>query len=384
MRLLHTGDWHIGRTIRGRSRINEFSAALDQLVDIATDAAVDAVVIAGDIFDQRAVTPDADLLVFETFVRLHSLGIPMVCIPGNHDSPARLEALSVLLERIGVHVGARVRPPGAGGIVDVPARDGSASARVACLPFVSPRRFADAAADFEDLAGGYVAFDDGLGKLLAAYESAFAPDAVNVVLGHLFVSGAVPGGGERQITLGADYAVSPSRLPATASYVALGHIHRPQAIRGAPGPARYCGSLLQLDFGEREQAKSVVVVDAAPGRRAKTTQVPITAGRPLRDVVGTIEELERIAPDVADAYLRVVVRVERPLPGIADTVRELLPTALDVRLDYDRNESSQPRRALGSLDPKEQFVTYYTDHHGVPPPDELLAAFARVAEEVAV
>jgi exonuclease SbcD len=384
MRLLHTGDWHIGRTIRGRSRIDEFSSALDELIDIASDEAVDAVVIAGDIFDQRAVTADADRLVFETFVRLHSLGIPTVCIPGNHDSPARLEALSVLLERVGVHVGARVRPPGAGGIVDVPARDGSARARIACLPFVSPRRFADAAADFEDLAGGYIAFDDGFGKLLAAYESAFAADAINLVLGHFFVSGAIPGGGERQVTLGADYAVSPSRLPATASYVALGHIHRPQAVRGAPGPARYCGSLLQLDFGEREQAKSVVVVDATPGRRARTTQVPITAGRSLRDVAGTIEELEKLALQIDDTYLRVVVKVERPVPGIADRIRELLPTALDVRLDYERDESAQPHRALRSLDPREQFVTYYNDHHGVSPSDELLTAFARVAEEVTV
>jgi exonuclease SbcD len=383
MRLLHTGDWHIGRTIRGRSRIDEFASALDQLIGIATESAVDAVLVAGDIYDQRAVTPDADRLVFEAFIRLHALGIPVVCIPGNHDSAARLEVLSVLLERVGVTLTCRMRPPEAGGIIDVAARDGSTRARIACLPFVSPRRFADAAADFADLSTGYVAFDDGMGQLLATYEGAFATDAVNIVLGHMFISGAKPGGGERQVTIGADYAVSPVRLPATASYVALGHIHRPQAVPGAPGPARYCGSLLQLDFGEREQEKSAVLVEAVPGRRAKATPIPITAGRALRDIAGTMDELDRMAAEVGDAYLRVSVRVERPVSGLADRIRELLPNALDVSLEYERDESAATRGSLRSLDPREQFAMYYLDHHGVDPTDELLAAFGRVAEEVA-
>jgi DNA repair protein SbcD/Mre11 len=382
MRLLHTGDWHIGRTIRGRSRMEEFAAALDQVVEIATASNVDAVLIAGDIFDQRTVSPEADRLIFETLIRLHSHEIAIVCIPGNHDSAGRLEALSVLLERIGVITVTRVRPPARGGVVDVPARDGGSRARVACLPFVSPRRFATAAGDFEDLASGYVAFDDGIGKMLTAYEAAFEPGSVNIVLAHLFVAGATPGGGERQITLGTDYAVSRARLPATASYVALGHIHRAQALLAAPAPARYCGSLLQLDFGEREQEKSVVIVDATPGRRAKTNVVPLTAGRQLRDVEGTIDEIERLAPEVGNAYLRVAVKVDQPVPGIADRVRELLPNALDVRLDYERDEGTPRHVALRGLDPRDQFLSYYRDHHGVKPSDELLAAFARVAEEV--
>jgi exonuclease SbcD len=383
MRLLHTGDWHIGRTIRGRSRIDEFAGALDQVIDAAVEGAVDAVLIAGDIYDQRAVTPDADRLVFDALLRLHARKISVVAIPGNHDSAARLEVLRVLLERIGVRLACKMRPPRDGGVIDVPARDGSTVAKIACLPFVSPRRFADAASDFHDIASGFVAFDAGMGELLAAYESAFDGDAVNVVMGHMFISGAKPGGGERQITIGADYGVSPARLPATASYVALGHIHRPQAIPGAPGPARYCGSLLQLDFGEREQDKSIVVVEAVPGRRAKTEQIPITAGRRLRDVAGSIDELERMAPEAGDAYLRVTVNVDRPVPALADRVRDMLPNALDVRLDYERSQEHQPRESVRALDPREQFVTYYRDHHGVDPSDELLAAFGRVAEEVA-
>lgn len=381
MRFLHTGDWHIGRSIRGRSREEEFASALDEVVGIATEERVDFVLLAGDIYDQRAVSADADRLVFDGLLRLNSAGIPVVAVPGNHDSAARLEALAPLLARIDVSVVCRMLPPGSGGTVTVPARDGSHSAQISCLPFVSPRHFSSATQLFDDVAAGYVEFDHGMGDLLAAYAAGFDPSGVNVVLGHMFVSGAQPGGGEREITIGADFAISPARLPATANYVALGHIHRPQAVRGAPAPARYCGSLIQLDFGEREQDKSVVIVEALPGRRAQTREIPITSGRRLTDVSGTLDELAALAPRVGDAYLRATVTVDRPVPGIADRVREILPNVLDVRLDYERDEAVD-RPTLRGLQPSEQFVAYYRDHHGTGPGDELVAAFARVYEEV--
>jgi exonuclease SbcD len=382
MRFLHTGDWHVGRALRGRSRSNEFAAALDQVVDIAVSEDVDVVLVAGDLYDQRAVTAEADTIVFETLIKLFEAGIPVVAVPGNHDSVARLAALSPLLDRIGVTVVSKMKPPEAGGIVEVRGRNGTESALVACLPFVSPRRFSDATQLFDDLSAGYVSFEEGMGDLLGAFAGGFRNDRVNVVLGHMFVSGARPGGGERQITIGADYAVAPAKLPGTAHYIALGHIHRPQAVRAAPAPARYCGSLLQLDFGERDQTKSVVVVDAEPGRRARTKEIEISAGRSLLDVAGTLDELPAIADRVDDAFLRVTVRTDGPVTGIADRVRDILPNALDVRLEYEREEGPRPEMSLRGLEPREQFTAYYADRQGAEPPAELVAAFDRIHDEV--
>src|ERR671925_1673581 len=104
MRFLHTSDWHVGRTIRGRSRIEEFAAALDEVVAIARDQAVDAVLIAGDLFDGRAVNADAERLVFETLARLAEAKVAVVAIPGNHDSAARWSALRPLLDPLRVRV----------------------------------------------------------------------------------------------------------------------------------------------------------------------------------------------------------------------------------------------------------------------------------------
>ena len=383
MRLLHTGDWHVGRTIRGRSRIDEFDAALTQVVDIATAESVDGVLVSGDLHDQRAVTPDADRLIFETFIRLYEAGIPVVAIPGNHDSAARVAAFAPLLERVGTRAVARMRHPKKGGVVELGSRDGSETASVACLPFVSPRRFLDGTSEFEDLASGYVNFDEGMGHIFDIFEQSFRADHVNVVLGHLFVAGAQPSGTEREVTVGSDYAVSAARLPSTASYIALGHIHKAQKVRGAGADTRYCGSLLQLDFGERGQNKSVLVVDVAAGKPPKATEFPIHAGRTLVEVDATIDSLEAVAAKVGDSYVRVNLAVDSPIPGIADRVRDVIPNALDIRLVLPEREGAEIAPSLRGLDPRAQFVSYYSAAHEAEPADELLAAFDRVFEEVA-
>ena len=383
MRFLHTADWHVGRSIRGRSRIDEFEAALGRVIDVAVDHKVDCVLVAGDLHDQRAVTPDADRLIFDTFIRLFERGIPVVAIPGNHDSAARMGAFAPLLDRVGTKAIARMRHPKQGGRVQVGSRDGSETMNVACVPFVSPRRFLDGTAEFEDLSTGYVNFDEGMGHLFEVFEQAFQHDHVNVVLGHLFVAGAQPSGSEREVSVGNDYAISAARLPRTASYVALGHIHKRQKVKGAAADTRYSGSLLQLDFGERGQDKAVLVVDVKAGKPPKVTEVPIDAGRKLIEVNATIDELDAIGKKVGDAYLRVNLSVDGPIPGVTDQVREALPNALDIRLVLPATAGEEKRESLRSLDPKSQFVSYYAAVHNAEPTDELLAAFDRVYEEVA-
>jgi DNA repair protein SbcD/Mre11 len=383
MRLLHTGDWHIGRQIRGRSRAAEFEAVLDELVQIAVDERVDAVLLAGDVHDGPMPTPDSDRLVLDTFLRLHAAGIPVVAVSGNHDSAARLAAWRGVLAAIGVTVVPRVGPPSAGTVIEVPSRDRTEAAVIACVPFVPERRFGDAAALFEAGETWYQAYAQGMGDLMEAMASSFRPDRVNVLMAHLFTDGAMVGGGEREATIGIEYAVSPSRLPGTAAYVALGHVHRPQRVAGAPSAARYAGSLLQLDFGEAGHGKSVAIVEARAGAPARVREVPLSAGRRLADVRGTLDEIAAKAGEVGDAWLRVFVRTEGPVVGMADLVREHLPNAVAVHAEYEReDEPLDVRPALASLGPREQFVRYQQDHHGAPPGDDLLGAFDEVLDLV--
>jgi len=383
MRFLHTADWHVGRTIRGRSRAEEFAAALAAVVDAAVEESVDALLLAGDIHDQRSVSPEADGLIFETLIKLSEKRIPVIAIPGNHDSPGRLVALAPLLARIQTTVVPKVLHPANGGVVEISSRDGRERGLIACVPFIPPRRFSDAAGVFEDIAAGFIDFDAGMGAMMKAYEGVFRPDAVNILMAHMFVSGSQPGGSERQITLGSDYAVSPSRLPPTASYIALGHIHRAQRVLGTGAEARYSGSLLQLDFGERGQDKSVVLVEARAGKPPKVSELAIDAGRALIDVSGTIDDLERLKAEAGNSYVRVSLSIDRPTPGIADDIRRALPNALDVRLILPERADEEAPPSLRGLDPKEQFIAYYGATHQSAPPDELARAFDAVYEDIA-
>jgi len=382
VRFLHTGDWHVGKAIRGRSRIDEHAAALERVVDIAVESGVDAVLVAGDVYEQRAPAPEADAIVFDTLLRLHHAGIRVVVIPGNHDSAARFEAFAGLLRPIGVDVVARVLPPDLGGIVEVPSRDGTQTAEVACVPFVPERRFGDAAALFDAVESQYATYAEGMGQLFAAMAAGFTPGRASILMAHAFTDGALvtPGGGERELTIGMAYAVPPSRLPGHVSYVALGHVHLPQGVKGSPAPARFAGSLLQLDFGEAGQRKSAVVAEIVPGRPARLEEVPIGAGRSLRDVRGTLDDVLRRGAEAGDDYLRAFVETDGPVPGIADRIRTELPNVMDVHLVYERRESEPSAAPVSAMHPRAQFEAYYRAEHGADADVHLLEAFEEVLE----
>jgi exonuclease SbcD len=342
---------------------------------------VDAVLIAGDVFDSPAPPAEAEKLVYDFLARLLPERIACVLIAGNHDHPRKLAALAELLEGLRIFVRADVRPPDEGGVVRVPSRDGSEEARVAVLPFVPERRIVDACQLLGPEHEWYEQYARRLEQVLARLTAGFTPATVNLVVGHLLISGARVGTGERPLHLGEVYGVNAQQLPANAQYIALGHLHRPQELL-APSRTLYSGSILELDFGETEQGKRVVVVDALPGRAASVESVPLAAGRRLRDVTGTLAELGALAGATGDDYLRVGVKVDGPVPGVAEQVRELLPNALDVRLLYERSERA-PAAVTQGLSPAQLFVEFHTRRNGAPPPAEMEKLFHDTYDEAA-
>lgn len=376
MRLLHTSDWHVGKTIRERDRSAEFASVLEEVVAIAKDQRVDGVLLSGDVFEHRSPRPEAERLVYDTFARLHAEGMPVVVIAGNHDSPLRWSAMRGLLARLGIIVVTEVAPPQEGTVVELPSRDGKEAALVACVPFVTERYFGNATRLFAGAENWPQDHAEGMGQLLAAMALAFRPDRVNVMIAHLFAAGAALGSGEMPMTITFDYSVPPARLPGTASYIGLGHIHRPQHITASPSPTYYAGSLLQLDFGEKEQAKSVRIVDASAGKPAKVTEIKLTAGRRLVDLSGTLDDIKQAAATAGDAYLRIRVETEGPVPGISDQIRQLLPNAVDVRPMYEHApELTEERSTLMSLQPREQYAAFYRSKYKTDASPEVLSLF---------
>ncbi|MGH7338858.1 MAG: exonuclease SbcCD subunit D, partial [Candidatus Rokuibacteriota bacterium] len=378
MRFLHTGDWHIGKMLKGRNRLDEQAAVLTEIVDIARHERIDGLLVGGDSFDCFSPPPEAERLVYAALAECCGAGIPVVVIGGNHDHPRRLAALRELLDPLKIYVRAEPCGPDAGGVIRLRSRDGREAAHIAVLPFVQEPRIVDACRLFDPEEQWYQAYADRVAQMIEALANWFRADTVNILMAHVFADGGLVGGGERPLHLGQVYAVSPQRLPATAQYVALNHLHRPQRVP-APTWAEYSGSPLQLDFGEVAQAKRVVLVEAHPGRPVEVSSIPLTNGWKLLDVQGTLEELQARAENLRGAYLRVTLNVPAPAPGLANRVKEILPDALEVRLQYPRVEepaitatgddrAAEPGAdgavvSATAVDPIQRLQAYYRREH---------------------
>ena len=340
MKLLHTSDWHVGKAVRGRSRAAEHEAVLAEIAGVAEAESVDLVVVAGDLFDTATPTAEAERIVYKALLDLAAGGRPVVVLAGNHDSAQRLAAVAPLSSASGIHVASSIRPPGDGGVLEVVA-DGHRTL-VALVPFPSQRYVVTADHLLAgDAADANQAYRDRVARIVAALTSDFGGDTVNLVAAHLTVMGGELGGGERGAHTVFDYWVPAVAFPSTAQYVALGHLHRAQQLPG-PAPLHYCGSPLQLDFGESANDPVVNVVDVRPGLPAEVTPVGLAAGRRLRTVRGTLVDVLAAAAGIEDgAHLRVVLD-EPARAGLADEVRERLPDAVEVVLAPREAEAAAP------------------------------------------
>ena len=252
----------------------------------------------------------------------------------------------------------RVANQEGGGVVELESESGQ-QARIALLPFVSQRGIVKAEELMvQDPDQHSQEYADRLAKILGRLCGEADVNAVNLVLAHAMVHGGTMGGGERSAHTVFNYSVPTSAFPADYHYVALGHLHRAQELAGGC-PIHYSGSPLQLDFGETEDAKSVNIVEATSGQPASVEHVPLSAGRRLRRVGGSLATLAELADTVGEDFLLVEVQ-ESPRPGLADEVRELLANAVEVRVPLAEKESGE-RGTKRGRPPQELFHDYLED-----------------------
>jgi len=364
MKLLHTSDWHVGKMMRGQSRAEEHIAVLAEITSIAAEHKVDLILVAGDLYETAAPGPESERIVYRALIDLAEVA-PVLVVTGNHDNAKRLAAVDPLLALGRVTMVADAVRPDEGGLIEIEA--GGVPVKVAMLPFVSQRSIVKADALMADEAyENSQEFAERMTRVIAALTARFDGDSVNLVCAHLFAAGGLTGGGERSAHTIFDYSVPALAFPATSSYVALGHLHRNQLVPGG-APIHYCGSPLQLDFGEETDAKFVNIVDAEPGRRAKVTPVQLGAGRQLATYRGSLGELRQIAesmgygPDSVPEdvpWLRIRV-TETASSGLADEVRAIFgPAVVDVTVESQADGDQPARKSRRGLSPIELFDAY--------------------------
>jgi exonuclease SbcD len=385
MRFLHTGDWHLGRAIGGQPRIDECARVLDEVVAIAKQEHIDAMLIAGDTFDTFSPPSDAQRLLFETLSRLARDGVKVALIAGNHDSAPRIDALATILEIASVYVVGALPADEAYAPLRIASRDGSETATIAAVPWIPEHLTVRYDAIFGPADEALSQYAANMERALKFYSSRFTPGEINILLGHMMIDGTSigEGSGERRLHIGNTFAVPGHLLPATAQYIALGHVHRPQEVANSPvaGGSFYAGSLLQLDFGEAEQKKSVRVVDIKPRLPADSRAVSITTGTGLRNVRLRLEDLASHSGRYGDDYLRVFVELDGPVKSLFDQVHEVLPNAISVmpvRTDEPQSPATAPRQGL---EPHELISRYYRESHASEMPAELVTLFNQLYDE---
>jgi exonuclease SbcD len=332
MKLLHVSDWHLGRATYGAARTADQEAVLDQVVEHARALAPDLVVHTGDLFDSVRPSYEDIHRGFDALERLAAVA-PVVVLRGNHDSAALFSVFGRLLgPRARITFVDRARRPREGGVLHFDSASGH-RIRLAALPFVHANRMVEGFEDASTWTAQYAdrihVIEDALGKGLL--EGMDPRRDVLVFAAHLHVAGAAFSGSERPVHIGEHYASKVERLP-PVSYAAFGHIHRPQALPSTAVTGAYAGSPLQLDFGEVGEEKRVVAVEAEPGRAARITSIPLTAGRKLASFTGTLAELAAAAAGIGDAICKLVIDTESPEPALSHQVRDLLPRATVVHV----------------------------------------------------
>lgn len=358
MRLVHTSDWHVGATLAGKERTQEHAVFLEELEEIVRGERIDAVLIAGDIFDHPNPGADAEKLVFDFFRKMAEQKIDVVFIAGNHDSGERIEGKARLLQLVQIHAFGK------------PARNTSATLLtrkdelliIAALPFAGELRLLDWDQSANQHQGEQKStFAERIKQLLSLLaKTHFKPEAVNILMAHLTVDGAVLSGSEKNLRMSDAWTIPSPMLPAGGDYLALGHIHKAQELPDAPVRTAYSGSPLYIDFGEEKDQKGIYILDAAPGKLLQSSFLALSRIKPVKTIRSSFKEFELHALKSKDfsGHVKAIIHLdeEDSKSGVAEHIRRLLPQTSIVLMETPQPQQNKiPDLSRFALDPVQAY-----------------------------
>ncbi len=405
-RILHTSDWHIGRTLYGRHRYAEFTAFFDWLYNTIVEQQVDILLVAGDIFHTTTPSNKAQQLYYDFLCRIAASSCRhLVVTAGNHDSPTFLNAPRELLRVLHIHVLASLPASLAEEVLVLKDQAGEPEAIICVVPFLRDReiRTATAGQDIEDREQDLVqGIRQHYSKVCAAAEAkrtALARAVPIIGMGHLFTAGGVEGDGERKLYVGSLGQVDANIFPTMLDYLALGHLHCPQKV-GGNETRRYSGAPLVMGFGEAEKQKSVCLIDfptadptgptaSTPAPAVNTLAVPVF--QPIRRIQGNWDhiqaELTTLKLEGRTVWLEVIYQGEELISDLRQRLDEAVAgTVLEILRVHNRRIIEQvlhpveAEETLADLQHEEVF-TRCLDAHAIPAEQRpsLLAAYQEIA-----
>lgn len=393
MKIIHTSDWHLGRQFGPVSLETDQQSFADWFVELVAAEGADLVVIAGDLYD-RAIAPTSAIELFnDTVRRLLGKGVVVAAISGNHDGANRVAPYDDLMDHSGFYL--RGGYQSVGEVIRHEFTDGPLD--LVLIPFLDPQAAPD---DFgADMSDPQCPDEDNLlERRQRRTHQSVLQDAVDIVrpklsaprslaVAHAFVTGGEPSESERQLVVGGTGEVSASVFD-RFSYVALGHLHRPQEVAGPR--FRYSGTPLAYSFSE-DHEKSVVIIEMAPTGTASTSTEPVGVGRGVHTVTGEMAQLldPAFSPEAVDCFVRAIVTDRDTELDAKARLAVLYPHIVEVRLQplgehVGTHGPSIDTPALGALETAEEFWASAEGDAAPPEITELLTealTHARSVEE---
>lgn len=399
MRLIHTADWHLGKHIEGQSRLTEQELFLNDFVEIVEEKKADMILIAGDVYDSSNPPARAEQLFYDTLKKLSDGGRRLiVVVAGNHDNPERIVSAAPLAMEHGILMSGTqktVIPTGIYGqhqVVEsgegyVKVKMNSETIVLLTVPFPSEKRLNEVL--YEEMTGEeekLASYNERLKLLFDSLAVHFEKDTVNLIVSHLFVMDSIEEGSERSIQLGGSYIVDPAIFPKEADYIALGHVHKPQAVPKHPY-IRYSGSPIEYRKGEERYVKQVLCVDIEAGKEPAIEAVPLRQYKPIEvwkceSVTDAIEMCEQNREKNCWVYLEI--KTDRAI--LEDEIKKMKQLKSDILEIHPILEKEDGEEMLSWKDRpfKEVFLEFYKHERGVEASEETLQTLlALMGEEEA-
>lgn len=346
MRLLHTADWHVGSTLAGTERFDETGKLLDELYTAACSEQVDAVVVAGDIFDNPMPGNISQKLVFDFFARLSSAGIRSVILAGNHDGQVFVPSKSLLSlgtatvfekpSNVDYRVAFRSR-------ADEPVV-------ITALPYPHERLVMRLNGVTDNVRSNYA---ESVGGFIRWLAGTMQPTDINVFAAHLMIGGAQLTETERPLSVSPFFEVSPQALPSQTLYNALGHVHRHQQITKAPARTEYAGSIFRVNFSEEGTPKGFDLVEADLKGNVSVHFCELQSALELHNVDCTPDDWkQRLEPFQGRGYTKARVHADDPPYNLQGEIRGACPWVIKVEfLHTEQKEAARPSiEALAGTD----------------------------------
>lgn len=399
MRILHTADWHLGKSLEKRSRIDEQRKFLDDFIEVAKENNIDLVIIAGDIYDSSNPPAIAEKMFYDTLKKISDNGKRLILIiAGNHDNPERLVASAPLAREHGIimvgtlktiidtgNYGRHKIINSGEGFIEIEIN--GEKAIILTVPYLSEKRlnevlYRDMDSDEERIKS----YSDRVFSLFDSLKDNYREDTINLLVSHLYAMGSEEGGSERSIQLGGSYIVNCDCFPKEAQYIALGHVHKPQLVPGTNKKARYSGSPIHYNKKEVSYNKKCFVVDVKANEEANVKEVYFKVYKPIEiwkcenfdDALLKCEENKD-----RECWVYLEIKVDRymredeikKLKELKKDILEITPIIENIHRD-DESAISLSEKSFEEL-----FIDFYKKERMGEPDKEIIDLFLNLVYE---